>query len=149
MNAIGGGLVFSIGLALLAGGLAVALWSAWVLGPERFRGACPHGPEAPPLVFDGPYLVCAHPFYGGLAAASAGVACLEPSPPVILGAFAACMGLLLLARHEERRALIRFGEAYRRYLRSLPCRAWRGGGARRNDQAAHGKGGLTVTGGEP
>mgnify|MGYP006182739565 CR=1 FL=1 len=102
------------GLALLATGVALALWARFTLGKSSTVTAVPApGGE---LVTRGPYRRLRHPIY------SAGLLMLPGAAALTDSAFVAGIGLVMLVvldirtRTEERLLLERFGDAYRRHM---------------------------------
>ena len=110
------------GFLLVIAGIALALWTNSVLGWRRLLWLSdePPHPALPQLVFAGPYRVVRHPFFlsmlmvfGGATAATRSLACAAAF-------LLASVLVAVLAWQEERRLVIRFGEAYRRYQRVVP-----------------------------
>ncbi|MEJ2502661.1 MAG: isoprenylcysteine carboxylmethyltransferase family protein [Gemmatimonadota bacterium] len=103
-----------VGLPLLAGGFALALWARFTLGASSTTTAVP-APGAG-LVTDGPYRLLRHPIYSAGLLAVPGGALLTDSA-LVLAAGLGVLGILdVRTRREERLLLDRFGAAYREHM---------------------------------
>ena len=110
------GPIVYLGLALIIGGAAFALWAASTLGSQFDLEPEVHRDHA--VVSRGPYRVVRHPVYVGLAVHLAG-ACLA-SGNLLLSLGVAFVGLPLLylrARAEEQLLRDHLGPAYETYVR--------------------------------
>jgi protein-S-isoprenylcysteine O-methyltransferase Ste14 len=102
------------GLALLAGGAALALWARFTLGTSSTVTGVP-APDGE-LVTRGPYRRLRHPIY------SAGLLMVPGAAAVTDSVFVVGIGLVMLVtldirtRTEERLLLARFGDDYRRHM---------------------------------
>lgn len=103
----------SLGLAMVAVGMALFLWAASKLGGGAMGGIEPRGKS---LVVDGPFAMVRHPVYLGMAIAMSGV---WVSTRSLVGAAATLLLFIPAevhrARLEERALLRRFGAAWREY----------------------------------
>ena len=107
---------------LLLGGIGLLAWTAALLGWRRWLDlddAAP-APESPRLVFAGPFAVIRHPQTLALLMLLGSVTAGWPRPGLAVVALIAGTVVLALAAADEPRLIKRFGEAYRRYQRSVP-----------------------------
>jgi protein-S-isoprenylcysteine O-methyltransferase Ste14 len=105
------GALSTAGIALIAGGALVAVWSAWLLGPAFTPFPRPR--EEGELVERGPYRLVRHPIYSaGLLFFVGYSLCASVPALVVTGALAVVWGLK--ARVEERLLATRY-PAYEAY----------------------------------
>lgn len=119
------------GAALLAAGVALALWSRWTLGTSSTLTSVPApGGE---LVTRGPYRRLRHPIYSAGLLMMPGAAALTSNLFILAAGLAGLLVLAVRTPREEALLLERFGDSYRDVMartgRWLP--RWRGGGAGR------------------
>ncbi len=109
-----------LAIPLLPLGLALALWSVWLL---TFRGHGTPNPIRPPqqLVVRGPYRWSRNPMMVGGWAFGAGLALALRSPSLLLMvAFIVVIGVVYVRVAEEPGMQERFGDAYRSYAARVP-----------------------------
>ena len=109
-----------LAIPLLTLGLALALWSVWLL---TFRGHGTPNPIRPPqqLVVRGPYRWSRNPMMVGGWAFGAGLALALRSPSLLLMvAGIVVIGVVYVRVAEEPGMQERFGDAYRSYAARVP-----------------------------
>jgi protein-S-isoprenylcysteine O-methyltransferase Ste14 len=106
-----------LGTALVALGIALAIWSRWVLGVQW--SATVRIVSAQRVVRDGPYACMAHPIYSGIALAAFGTALVGGTLVNLLGFVLITISFWQKARLEERFLLAEFGEEYAAYRRGV------------------------------
>ena len=112
----------ALGALLIAGGLAVIVWSF-----ARFvaEGRGTPAPVAPPgtLVIGGAYRFVRNPMYAATACVIAGEGLVLGQPVLLVAAVVYCAALALVVRlYEEPLLARRFGAQYEAYRRAVP--AW-------------------------
>src|SRR5579885_866732 len=107
------------GVALLAGGLAFAVWARRALG-GNWSGTVTLKQDHE-LVRVGPYRHVRHPIYTGLLLGFLGTALARDEWRGMLAVAIAWLALWRKARLEERWMVERFGDAYRRYQAEVPA----------------------------
>jgi protein-S-isoprenylcysteine O-methyltransferase Ste14 len=108
-----------LGLTLVLGGIAIAIWAAATLGRHFDVEVQVHrGHE---VIRSGPYGIVRHPIYSGLGLHYLG-ACLATGNLLLLAGTLAVTfpGLYLRARAEEELLRSELGPAYERYAREVP-----------------------------
>jgi protein-S-isoprenylcysteine O-methyltransferase Ste14 len=116
-----GGIAGAPGLALVAAGALLALWSYLVCAKWGFRGGTPPGAGPSHLAIQGPYGRSRNPFDLGIGVLLLGELCLMPS--VALAIYLAICTLavhLMVTRREEPALARRFGRAYAAYAGVVP-----------------------------
>lgn len=111
----------AVGTALLAGGSALGLWSAWLMAVQG-RGTPVPFAAARRLVANGPYRVVRNPMAISAVVQLLGVAALLGSPAVV--ALAVGAGLFwnaVMRPSEEAFLLQQFGDEYEDYCRRVRC----------------------------
>ncbi len=106
-----------VGLLLLAGGLAFAIWARCHLGKlwsARITLKTDHR-----VIQTGPYAIVRHPIYSGLILALLGTAIMLNSWSTYLGFALICLSLVWKLALEERWLIIHLGDAYREYRRQV------------------------------
>jgi protein-S-isoprenylcysteine O-methyltransferase Ste14 len=107
-----------LGLAILVGGTALAIWSRLVLG--AMWSAAPAVKAEHELRTSGPYRVTRHPIYTGLLAMLLGTGLLTGDARFLV-AFPVYLVLVEIKLHiEERLMLAEFPDDYPRYRRQVP-----------------------------
>ena len=103
------------GQILVLGGLAITIWSGFVLGRSLTAHPMPNAKSS--LRTDGPYRIARHPIYTGLMLFATGAAVASASlvHPIAANALFAVLGFK--ARFEEGFLLERYGDEYREYGR--------------------------------
>ena len=89
----------------------------------RSRGRAPEGRsyvETQVLVETGIYGVVRHPMYLGWMLIYGAVLLFNPNLPILVVSVMGAASVYLVARQEDGRLAARFGEPYRRYMRSVP-----------------------------
>jgi protein-S-isoprenylcysteine O-methyltransferase Ste14 len=110
--------VSGFGLFLAAAGCGWAAWAIWTSGPTRMLGR----PVPPPLLLlRGPYRFVRYPCGSGLIAFLLGLLLWNPSWIAALCCAIAVAACVVWVMFEDRRCLIRFGEAYQRYRAAVPA----------------------------
>jgi protein-S-isoprenylcysteine O-methyltransferase Ste14 len=107
------------GVALLAAGLAFAVWARVHLG-RNWSGSVTVK-EGHELIRSGPYAWVRHPIYTGLIAAVAGTAITSGTVRAFLGLAVLCASLLYKLRAEERFMRETFPGEYERYSAQVPA----------------------------
>ncbi|HTV48073.1 MAG TPA: isoprenylcysteine carboxylmethyltransferase family protein [Phycisphaerae bacterium] len=103
-----------LGIALCAGGLAIAVWARIVLG--RNWSGTPTIKENHELIQSGPYAIVRHPIYFGLIIAFLGTALATiPTPAGVLDMAVVIVALFIKSRMEEKLMMQQFPEAYPQY----------------------------------
>lgn len=105
-------LYFSLGLGgilTVAGGFICVRW--YLFWRQNYRGQ---------LITDGPYSRVRHPFYAGFLALAVGLAVLVPIVETLMFAAFSLVVTLRYVRKEEEFLLMRYGNAYRDYMRRVP-----------------------------
>jgi protein-S-isoprenylcysteine O-methyltransferase Ste14 len=106
------------GIALCAAGIALAIWSRFILG-SNWSGIVALK-ENHELIRRGPYGYIRHPIYSGLILAIFGVMlALFPRPSAILVILFAAMMLKMKSLQEERILIAQFPDEYPRYKREV------------------------------
>jgi protein-S-isoprenylcysteine O-methyltransferase Ste14 len=107
------------GMALLAGGLAFAVWARVHLG-RNWSGAVTlkQGHE---LIRSGPYGVVRHPIYTGLLLGVVGTAITSGTVRAVLGLIVISAALIVKLRKEERLMRASFPAEYERYRETVPA----------------------------
>ena len=100
-----------LGLALVAGGVSLFLWSVAARGRYSVSWDMP---EDHRLVTWGPYRYVRHPSYSGYFIMFLGLAVMVNTPAVLVPMLAVA-GYAGLVNAEERLLVARFGDEYRRY----------------------------------
>jgi len=107
-----------LGLAILVGGTAFAIWARLALG--AMWSATPAVKEEHKLRTSGPYRVTRHPIYTGMLAMLLGTGLLTGDGRILL-AFPVYVVLVEIKLHiEERLMLAEFPDDYPRYRRQVP-----------------------------
>jgi protein-S-isoprenylcysteine O-methyltransferase Ste14 len=108
-----------IGLALVAAGLAFAVWARAHLG-RNWSGivAVKEGHE---LIRTGPYALVRHPIYTGVITAALGTAVISATVRAALGLGIIVASLVVKSRIEERFMGETFGDRYARYREEVPA----------------------------
>jgi protein-S-isoprenylcysteine O-methyltransferase Ste14 len=106
-----------VGQLLVLGGLAITIWSGFVLGRSLTAHPMPNAKSQ--LRTDGPYRIARHPIYTGLLCFAFGAASASASIVHLIAAFVLLGVLAFKARFEERFLLERYGDDYRSYGRSI------------------------------
>jgi protein-S-isoprenylcysteine O-methyltransferase Ste14 len=107
-------------IALVLGGAALALWAVWLFST---MGRGTPNPISPPrnLVVCGPFAHTRNPIMLGAWAVGLGLALLLRSPALLVAyLIIALAGTVYVRRLEEPALLVRFGEPYEQYKRSVP-----------------------------
>jgi protein-S-isoprenylcysteine O-methyltransferase Ste14 len=117
---IGEALPVLLGLALIAGGLALWLWTV-LLFARVGKGTLAPWDATRRLVVEGPYRHARNPMITAVLAVLAGEAALFGSTPLLiwLAAFVA-INCVFFALYEEPGLERRFGDEYRAYKRNVP-----------------------------
>jgi len=124
-------LVVLLGLALLAAGLGLVVWTVGLFVARGEGTLAPWDPTRR-LVVGGPYRHVRHPMIGGVACVLAGEAVLLGSPPLALWlALVVAANAVYLPLVEERGLERRFGAEYDAYRANVPrflprVRPWEG-----------------------
>jgi protein-S-isoprenylcysteine O-methyltransferase Ste14 len=105
------------GTALVAVGVAIAIWSRGVLGANWSRVA--RITEGQQLVTVGPYRSVRNPIYSGFLLATCGMALTSGDVAALLGLTLVFIALWRKARAEERLLASEFGEQYAAYSRRV------------------------------
>ncbi|HET7757986.1 MAG TPA: isoprenylcysteine carboxylmethyltransferase family protein [Steroidobacteraceae bacterium] len=108
-----------IGLALLAAGLALAVWARVHLG-RNWSGTVTVK-EGHELIRTGPYARVRHPIYTGLLGAVLGTAVIAGSVRAALGFAIIAAALVIKSRIEERYLCETFPGEYPRYRATVPA----------------------------
>jgi protein-S-isoprenylcysteine O-methyltransferase Ste14 len=103
----------SAGLALIAGGAALAVSSIFLMGRAWRIGIDPENRSE--LAERGPYRWIRHPIYSGFLVMFAGHVLVVPHRAVLIGAALTAAGVVLQALREERHLHRAFGDRYARY----------------------------------
>ena len=111
------GIVDLIGTALVVAGVALAIWSRWVLG-ANWSGAV-RIVEGQHLVRRGPYAVVRNPIYSGIVLAVLGSALVRGTAGSLVGVAIVVVALWQKGRMEERFLLAEFGDEYVAYRREV------------------------------
>ncbi len=108
-----------LGLALIVGGVLLAIWAARTLGRHFDLDVEVHSGHQ--VVRGGPYAFVRHPIYAGLSLHLVG-ACLATGNVVLLAGtlLGAIPAFVLRARAEERVLRENLGAPYERYAREVP-----------------------------
>jgi protein-S-isoprenylcysteine O-methyltransferase Ste14 len=109
------GAMGALGLALVAAGVLVFLWSVVARGRYSVSWEMP---EDHRLVTWGPYRYVRHPSYSGYFMMFLGLA-LMVNNPMVLVPILAVAGYVRIADAEERLLVARFKEEYKRYMDSV------------------------------
>ncbi len=108
-----------LGLGLVIGGVAFALWAMAALGRHYDLALEVHGGHE--VVRRGPYGVVRHPIYTGLALHSVGAILATGNAVFALGTLLVTLPVLVLrARTEEALLRAELGEEYASYAREVP-----------------------------
>jgi protein-S-isoprenylcysteine O-methyltransferase Ste14 len=107
-----------IGLVLLAGSTALAVWARLVLGTSWSVGPRLAGDGR--LRTSGPYGVTRHPIYTGILGMLIGTALISGMAASILVVLAAVVFMEIKIRREERLLLASFPDEYPRYRQRVP-----------------------------
>jgi protein-S-isoprenylcysteine O-methyltransferase Ste14 len=106
--------VFVLGLAVIAFGIVLRLWSVVVLG--RYFTVAVRVSENQPVVDRGPYRVLRHPSYTGLLCVCLGFGiALGNWLAIIVAVVPALAAIVVRIRVEERMLLTRIGTPYREF----------------------------------
>ncbi len=108
-----------IGLALVAAGLAFAVWARVHLG-RNWSGVVTVK-EGHELIRSGPYAYVRHPIYTGLIAAVLGSSVISDTVRAAVGLVIIAISLTVKSRIEERVMRETFGERYARYREQVPA----------------------------
>ena len=113
-------LLVALGVALIAAGLALWLWTVRLFSRVGEGTLAPWDPTRH-LVVEGPYAHVRNPMISAVLAALLGEAALFGSPPILIlaAAFVAINHAFFLL-HEEPGLERRFGDEYREYTRAVP-----------------------------
>lgn len=103
-----------LGIALVAGGLALGLAALWHLGRSTTPTAVARTDAE--LVVSGPYRWIRHPLYTSMWLSVPGVALVSANLLPLLSGAATVAVLTFRTRREERELVERFGDRYRRYM---------------------------------
>lgn len=109
----------SIGLALLAAGIAFGYWARAILG-RNWSGLVTLK-EDHQLIRRGPYNLVRHPIYTGILTALLGTTLALGQLRHVIGWAIVAVGLWLKSRVEERWLLREFGSAYETYRKEVPA----------------------------
>lgn len=107
---------------MLAAGVAVELWVAWLLGWRRALepAAVPLDPDQPALVLAGPFRIVRQPQALGIVLMLAGTALARRTPAAAAVALLGAGLVIALARRYDAELARRHGEAHARYRRAVP-----------------------------
>ncbi|HVN44636.1 MAG TPA: isoprenylcysteine carboxylmethyltransferase family protein [Steroidobacteraceae bacterium] len=108
-----------IGVALVAGGLAFAIWARWHLG-ANWSGTVTVKQDHE-LIRSGPYAWVRHPIYTGLLTALLGTAIASATVHAALGLVFIAVAFIYKSRVEEGFMRETFPEEYRRYSAQVPA----------------------------
>jgi protein-S-isoprenylcysteine O-methyltransferase Ste14 len=108
-----------IGVALVALGLAYAVWARMHLG--RMWSAVVTLKAEHRIIKTGPYTITRHPIYTGLLLAVAGTVIERDSVAALIGGALIATGLMLKVRNEERLLIDHFGNDYLVYQEQVPA----------------------------
>jgi protein-S-isoprenylcysteine O-methyltransferase Ste14 len=108
-----------IGLALVAAGLAFAVWARVHLG--RNWSGIVTVKEGHELIRTGPYALVRHPIYTGVITAVLGTAVVSATVRAALGVLIIAVSLVAKSRVEERFMRETFPEQYARYREEVPA----------------------------
>jgi protein-S-isoprenylcysteine O-methyltransferase Ste14 len=109
-----GATAFAVGMALLAAGIALRVWSFRVLG-QYFTFTVMVGPDQP-VVTRGPYRVLRHPGYAGGLLAIAGIGVVNGNWAGLASVVLLWLALIVWRIHVEENALLTaLGGRYRAY----------------------------------
>jgi protein-S-isoprenylcysteine O-methyltransferase Ste14 len=108
-----------VGVALLAGGIAFAIWARAHLG-RNWSGSVTVK-EGHELIRTGPYALVRHPIYTGLITAVIGTAIASGTVRAALAVLVITVSLLLKLRTEERFMEDTFPGEYARYRAEVPA----------------------------
>ena len=105
------------GVFLAVAGCGWTAWTIWTSGLTRMLGR----PVPPPaLLLRGPYRFVRYPCCSGLIAFLVGWLLWNPSRIAAVSCALAVAASLVWVMFQDRRRLVRFGEAYRRYRIAVP-----------------------------
>jgi protein-S-isoprenylcysteine O-methyltransferase Ste14 len=111
--------LYWIGLAMVATGLAFAVWARRYLG-RNWSGHVTVKQDHE-LIRSGPYALVRHPIYTGILFAILGTAVAIGEWRALIGFALITAGFVLKLRVEERFMSETFGEQYRRYRAEVPA----------------------------
>jgi protein-S-isoprenylcysteine O-methyltransferase Ste14 len=108
-----------IGMALLAGGLAFAVWARVHLG-RNWSGSVTVK-QSHELIRTGPYGLVRHPIYTGVLAAVIGTVLISGTPRALIGLLIITVSLVRKVRIEEGFMRETFPAEYERYREEVPA----------------------------